>query len=70
MHAVTETTPAGFDLSPVEAAAQVGIHAATLKRWAIDGKVPAFRTLGGWWRFRQTDIDALRRQLTDNRAAS
>lgn len=47
-----------FDLSPTEAAAIIGCHEDTLKRWAADGKIPAFRTPGRWWRFRRSDIDA------------
>ncbi len=47
-----------FDLSPSDAAALIGCHEDTLKRWAADGKVAAFRTPGGWWRFRRADIDA------------
>jgi excisionase family DNA binding protein len=46
-----------FDLSPSEAAAIVGVHEDTLKRWARDGKIRAFRTPGGHWRFRQADLD-------------
>lgn len=45
-----------FDLSPQAAAAIIGCHEDTLKRWASDGKVPAFRTPGGWWRFRRSDL--------------
>lgn len=48
-----------FDLSPREAASLVGCHEDTLKRWASNGKVVAFRTPGGWWRFRRSDIEAL-----------
>lgn len=48
-----------YDLSPAEAAEILGVHVATLKRWAIDGKVGAFRTPTGWWKFRQSDLDAL-----------
>lgn len=48
-----------YDLSPSEAAARVGVHEKTLKEWARTGKVKAFRTPGGWWRFRQADLDAL-----------
>lgn len=48
-----------FDLSPREAAALVGCHEDTLKRWAADGEVAAFRTPGGWWKFRRSDIAAL-----------
>lgn len=48
-----------FDLSPRDAAELIGCHEDTLKRWALAGKVKAFRTPGGWWRFRRSDIDAL-----------
>ena len=50
-----------FNLSPQAAAALIGCHEDTLKRWAADGKVPAFRTPGGWWRFRQSDIESFLR---------
>lgn len=40
-----------YDLSPTEAAKRLGVHVDTIKRWAAQGKVPAFRTPGGWWRF-------------------
>lgn len=44
-----------------QAAADLGIAAATLQRWAKAGKVtPAFVTAGGQYRW---DIDDLRRQL-------
>ena len=48
-----------FDLSPQAAAAIVGVHEDTLKRWAADGKVKAFKTPGGWWRFRRSDLTEL-----------
>lgn len=48
-----------YDLSPSAAAELVGVHEDTIKRWAADGKVPAFRTPGGWWRFRRSDLLAL-----------
>lgn len=48
-----------YDLSPREAAALIGCHEDTLKRWASDGKVRAFKTPGGWWRFRRSDIETL-----------
>jgi excisionase family DNA binding protein len=51
--------PEPFDLSPQQAAALIGCHEVTLKRWAAAGKVAAFRTPGGWWRFRHSDIEAL-----------
>lgn len=48
-----------YDLSPKDAAALVGVHEDTIKRWASSGKVPAFRTPGGWWRFCEADLLAL-----------
>lgn len=46
------------DLSPTEAAALIGVHPETLKRWADLGEIPSMRTPGGWRRFRKTDVDA------------
>lgn len=48
-----------YDLSPTDAAHLLGVHEDTLKRWAREGKVGAFRTPGGWWRFRRADLDRL-----------
>lgn len=48
-----------YDLSPREAAALIGVHEDTLKKWAAEGKVKAWRTPGGWWKFRRTDLEAL-----------
>jgi len=48
-----------YDLSPIEAAAILGVHEDTLKSWARTGKVGAYKTPGGWWRFRRADLDAL-----------
>lgn len=47
-----------YDLSPNEAAALIGCHVDTLKRWVKDGKVPVMRTPGGWLRFKRSDIEA------------
>jgi excisionase family DNA binding protein len=47
-----------YDLNPTEAAQRLGIHEDTLKRYARDGKIAAFRTPGGWWKFSQADLDA------------
>lgn len=48
-----------FDLSPAEAAEILGVHVNTLKRWAIEGKVKGWKTPGGFWRFRRSDLEAL-----------
>lgn len=59
-----------YDLSPAAAAAIIGCHEDTLKRWTANGKVPAFRTPGGWWRFRRSDIEAFLAGDADTEAAS
>lgn len=46
-----------YPLSAKQAADYVGVHEDTIKRWAADGKVRAFRTPGKWWRFSQADLD-------------
>lgn len=48
-----------YTLSPKDAADLLGVHEDTLKRWAADGKVNAWKTPGGWWRFRRTDVVAI-----------
>jgi len=58
-----------FDLSPTAAAALVGCHVDTIKRWAIDGEIAAIKTPGGWWRFRRSDIVAFLAR-SGNEAAS
>lgn len=59
MEATTSPLTAGYDLSPTEAAEYVGVHPQTIKRWVRQGKVQAFRTPGGWYRFRREDLDTL-----------
>lgn len=45
-----------YDLSPAEAARQLGVSQITVKRWAKNGTLKALQTPGGWWRFSQTDL--------------
>jgi excisionase family DNA binding protein len=42
-----------------EAARRLGVDTHTVGRWANAGKVPAFRTAGGHWRFKEADIDRI-----------
>lgn len=42
-----------------EAAAVLGVHPDTLRRWADSGKVPSARTPGGERRFNRADLDAV-----------
>lgn len=46
-----------YTLSPTAAAERLGVHVDTIKRWARAGKIPAWRTPGGWWRFSPADLD-------------
>lgn len=50
--------PVTYDLSPQQAADLLGVHVETLKRWARAGKVPGWRTPGGWWRFSTDELTA------------
>lgn len=53
------TDPEPYDLSTADAAALIGCHPETIKRWALKGEVASFLTPGGHRRFRRSDIDAL-----------
>src|SRR5450759_4082035 len=44
------------------ASKQLGVSPATLRQWADQGKVRAFRTPGGHRRFSEMDLRALRSQ--------
>jgi len=56
----TDSPPASaFDMSTPQAAAYLDVHRETLLKWVKAGKVRAFRTPGGWYRFRLADLDAL-----------
>lgn len=46
-----------------EAADYLGVHFATLRRWANDGKVPHLRTPGGQRRFDRRELDAFLESL-------
>jgi excisionase family DNA binding protein len=54
------------DVTTSVAARTLNVHPDTLKRWAIKGKVPFWKTPGGHMRFKQSDIEALHTaQLAD-----
>lgn len=42
-----------------EAAAALGVHIDTIKRWTREGKIEARRTAGGHRRYRRADVEAL-----------
>ena len=54
-------------LTASEAAALIGVSVATVRGWADDGRLPAYRTEGGHRRF---ELDELRAWLTRRGAAS
>lgn len=53
----TSTQPTHLRLS--DAAAIIGVHPETLRRWADAGKVRSFRTPGNQRRFDRVDIEQL-----------
>ena len=52
-------TPKGEVLRLSEAAALLGVHPDTLRRWADAGQVPCTRTPGGERRFTRADVEAV-----------
>jgi excisionase family DNA binding protein len=46
-------------LTSTEAAALLGVSAATVKRWSDEGALPSIRTRGGHRRFRRVDVEEL-----------
>jgi excisionase family DNA binding protein len=55
-----ELVSASAYLKPAEVAAVLRVDARTVKRWAQDGKLPAFRTPGGHWRIAADALRSLR----------
>jgi excisionase family DNA binding protein len=48
-----------------EAAAYVGVSAASLRKWSNQGHVPVYRTPGGQRRFVRGDLDDFMRAMRD-----
>jgi DNA repair protein RadD len=51
-----------------EAAAYVGVSAASLRKWSNEGFVPVYRTPGGQRRFIRGDLDEFLRAMRDRAA--
>jgi excisionase family DNA binding protein len=49
-------------LTTTDVARLLGLHANTLKNWVRDGKIPSFRTLGGHYRIRASELAAALRE--------
>jgi len=52
-----------------EAAAYVGVSAASLRKWSNEGFVPVYRTPGGQRRFVRGDLDEFMRGMRQGVAA-
>jgi excisionase family DNA binding protein len=48
-----------YDMTVADAAGRCEVSQETIKRYARDGKVPAFKTLSGKWMFNSDDLDEL-----------
>ena len=46
-------------LTSAQIAVIFGVSSETVRQWAEAGKLNGFRTPGGHWRFRRSEIDAM-----------
>lgn len=51
-------SPSAYDLKTAEVARQLGVSQDTVAKWADDDLIHCIKTIGGWRKFRQADIDA------------
>lgn len=58
------TTPT-YGLTVSEAAARLGVHPDTLRRWTDAGKVPSWTTPAGHRRYRESDLTDLLPDATE-----
>lgn len=58
MTTITTISPEPL-LTPGEVAQLFRVHRRTVTRWAMAGKLPALRTIGGHRRYREADIRPL-----------
>jgi excisionase family DNA binding protein len=52
-------------LTPSEVAAMFAVNPKTVSRWAKDGKLRSFRTLGGHRRFSSSEVDRVIKEGTE-----
>lgn len=48
-----------FDVTTEQAAETIGVHPETIRRWARNHRLPAHKSVSGFWLFNQDDLDAL-----------
>lgn len=48
-------------ISAAEAARRLDVNTSTVTRWIAAGKLPAFRTPGGHWRVKATDVEKMQK---------
>lgn len=53
-------------MTPREVAAEFGVNAKTITRWARQGTLSCIRTPGGHRRFRRRDVEALLNARVDS----
>lgn len=56
-------------LTTGQVAAIFGVTTSTVKRWVDSGELPHFRTLGGHYRFRPEDVEAIKDKHPIGRAS-
>lgn len=49
-------------LTPAQVAERFGVHTRTVARWADEGQIDAYKTLGGHRRYRAGDVERLARR--------
>lgn len=57
-------------LTITQAAAALGVHANTLRRWADDGKIPVTRLPSGYRRWSEEQIEQIRQEMTGPKIAA
>jgi excisionase family DNA binding protein len=56
LNSVTDDENEDRVLTPAEVARLCRVNVKTVTRWAAEGKIPHFRTLGGHYRFRESEV--------------
>lgn len=54
-----DATTDRFDMTASDAAKFLGVRPKTIRAWADAGEIRGWRTPGGHWRFRRSDLEQL-----------